>query len=195
MARGAPPPEKNDGGLIVALVLMMGALSAVFFSAIRLYASADEYTLSNEKKEKCVPARRLAKLLSGWANVGNAVVHALLVTAELTDPERYKAFFPDDFETTLPWGPIILGVINGLVGLKTLMGTGGINLSLGWNSFVAVTGSLLPVVWPKFIDVGMITWPPLAVFCWLGIYAFESTAFFFSVVAFTLRNVKPKKRA
>ena len=63
-------------------------------------------------------ARRRAKLL-GWANVGNAVVHALLVTAELTDPERYKAFFPDDFETTLPWGPIILGVINGLVGLKT----------------------------------------------------------------------------
>ena len=55
MARGAPPPEKNDGGLIVALVLLMGALSAVFFSAIRLYASADEYILlSNEKKEKCV---------------------------------------------------------------------------------------------------------------------------------------------
>ena len=77
---GAPiPPEKNDGGIVVALVLLIAALCAVYFSAIVLYASATDVVLSREKKEKVVPARRLARLLAGWANVGNAVVHALLV--------------------------------------------------------------------------------------------------------------------
>ena len=73
------PPEKNDGGIVVALVLLIAALCAVYFSAIVLYASATDVVLSREKKEKVVPARRLARLLAGWANVGNAVVHALLV--------------------------------------------------------------------------------------------------------------------
>ena len=43
----------------------------------------------------------------------------------------------------------------------------GIVLALSWNSFVAVTGSLLPLVWPKFIDVGMSEWPYLAIFLWV----------------------------
>eukprot|EP00992_Anisonema_acinus_P005307 TRINITY_DN17876_c0_g1_i1.p2 TRINITY_DN17876_c0_g1~~TRINITY_DN17876_c0_g1_i1.p2 ORF type:complete len:186 (+),score=45.63 TRINITY_DN17876_c0_g1_i1:43-600(+) len=184
----AAPPllEKNDGGIVVALVLLMAALSAVFFSAVMLYAGATE---GSEKKEKRVPAKRLAKLLSGWANVGNAVAHVLLVTAELADPERYRVHFPDDFAAALPWGPLILAVINGLVGLNSLKGAGGITLALGWNSFVAVLGSVVPIVWPKFINVGMSTWPYLAIFLWLGIFAFESTAFFFTAVAFALRNI------
>ena len=79
------PPEKNDGGIVVALVLLIAALCAVYFSAIVLYASATDVVLSREKKEKVVPARRLARLLAGWANVGNAVVHALLVIMLVTE--------------------------------------------------------------------------------------------------------------
>ena len=112
----------------------------------------------------------LARLLSGWANIGNAVVHFLLIVMLLTDTERYKVFFPDEAET--PWGPLFLLVINGVVGRSTLKG-GGIMLALAWNSFVAVAGSLIPLVWPKFIDVGLATWPYLAIFLWLGIYAME----------------------
>ena len=189
MAKPAPPPPAtNDGGIIVALVLLICFLCSLFYGAVVLYASATNFVLSKEKKEKVVPARRLARLLAGWANVGNAVTHALLVAMLLSDSTRYVAFF-DDAEQ--PVGPIVLGVINGLVGLKTLQG-GGIKLAFGWNSFVAVAGSLVPIVWPKFIDVGLTTWPLLAVFLWLGIYAFESTAFFFSAVAFSLKDVKVK---
>ena len=188
-----PTPEKNDGGIVVALVLLVAALATVMFSAVVVYASATEFVLSDQKKEKMIPARRLSRLLTGWANVGNAVVHVLLVIMLLSDTARYKVFFPDEAE--MPVGPIILGVINALIGVKTLRGGGGILLALGWNSFVAVTGSLVPIVWPKFIDVGMSTWPYLAIFLWLGIYAFESTAFFFSVVAFSLRNAVKAKAA
>ena len=87
----------------------------------------------------------------------------------------------------MPIGPIILGVVNGVVGYKTLNG-GGIQTALGWNSFVALAGSLMPIVWPKFLDVGMSTWPYVSIFLWLGIYAFESTAFFFSAVAYALKD-------
>ena len=184
MAKPAPAPTPNDGGIIVALVLLVAALCVVFFGAVALYASAD-IVLTTEQKQKTVRARRLARLLSGWANVGNAAAHALLIVMLVTDAERYKTFFPD--EAAMPVGPAILGVLNGLVGRSTLKG-GGIQLALGWNGFVAVAGSLLPVVWPKVLDVGLASWPYLAIFLWLFIYAFESTGFFFSAVAFSLKD-------
>ena len=175
----------NDGGVVVALVLLVAALWVVFYSAIVLYASAD-IALSKEQKEKTVRARRVARLLSGWANIGNAAVHALLILMLLTDVERYKSYFPDEAES--PVGPAVLLLVNAAVGLKSLKG-GGIQLALGWNSFAAVAGCLLPIVWPKFIDVGLASWPYPAIFLRLGIYACESTAFFFSVVAFSLKDV------
>lgn len=94
MARAAPPPApqaNNDGGVVVALVLLMAGLCAIFFGAVALYASAD-IVLTNQQKQKSVRARRLARLLSGWANIGNAVVHALLIVMLVTDTERYKVF-------------------------------------------------------------------------------------------------------
>ena len=174
---------------MVVLVLLVAALSTIFFSAVALYASAD-IVLTGEQKLKSVRARRLARLLSGWANVGNAVVHALLIIMLVSDSDRYKVFFPDEAET--PVGPVVLMVVNGLVGRATLKG-GALKLALGWNSFVAVAGSLMPIVWPKFIDVGLATWPYLAIFLWLFIYAFESTAFFFSAVAFALKDAHAVK--
>ena len=65
MPKPAPAPPANDGGIVVALVLLMAALCAVFFSAIVLYASATDVVLSKDKKEKVVPARRLARLQVG----------------------------------------------------------------------------------------------------------------------------------
>jgi len=87
-----------------------------------------------------------------------------------------------------PVGPLILGAANAWVGWSSLK-SGRIQLALAWNTFVAVMGCLVPIVWPKFIDVGMSTWPHKAVFLWLFIYAFESAAFFFSAVAFVLKDV------
>jgi len=192
MAKSTPllPPDKNDGGIVVALVMLVAVLVAMFYGAVSLYASAD-IVLSSEQKVKSVRARRLARLLAGWANVGNAAVHALLVAMLMADPGRYKPFFPEE-NTEQPLGPIALLLINAFVGRSMLKG-GGIQLSLAWNSFVAVAGSVIPIVWPKFIDQGLATWPYGAVFLWLGIFAFESTAFFFSLVAFALKDAHAVK--
>lgn len=188
MANTTPWPAHNDGGIVATLALLVIALDAVFFSAIALYASAD-IVLTMKQKQKTIRARRLARLLSGWANVGNAAVHVLLITMLMTDTHRYSAFFP---AAKMPIGPAALLLVNAIVGARTLNG-GGLVLALAWNSFVAVAGSCVPIVWPKFFDVGLSTWPYPAIFLWLNIYAFECAAFFFSVVAFALRNAHALK--
>ena len=170
MKSRAPPPIANDGGIVAALVMLMAALAVTMVASICLYASK---------------SIALARLISGWANFGNAVVHSLLVILLASNAERFlKAGIDDAEELT---GPIALGVINGLVGLRALNGAGP-NVSFGWNTFVAFTGSLLPVVWPKFLDMGMSQWPYILIFLWLGIYAFESLAFFTSVAWFAMKD-------
>lgn len=58
----------------------------------------------------------------------------------------------------------------------------------GWNSFVAISGSLLPVVWHRFIEEGLETWPCVIIFLWFAIFAMELTAFASSVLHFALRR-------
>jgi len=95
-------PAKNDGGIIAALVLLVAVLCGVFAAAVLLYATADN-VLTPERRQKCNESRRLARLLSGWANIGNAVVHALLVIMLSTDTARYKVFFPEEAEMCVLW--------------------------------------------------------------------------------------------
>ena len=179
-AKPAPnaPAKEKDGGIIVALVLLVGALAAVFFSAIVLYASAD-IGLTKEQKEKTIRARRIARLLSGWANVGNAMVHALLIGMLIGEVDS-------------PVGPAVMLATNAIVGFRSLAG-GGIQLALFWNSFVAVRGILSPMIWRHFLDVGLISWPFRAVFLWLAMFAFEVTGFFFSIVAYWLKDAHTVK--
>ena len=95
-------------------------------------------------------------------------------------------------EAQLGTTPLLMGLINGLIGFFSLRG-GSLKVSLGWNTFVALAGSLVPMVWPKFIDVGMTTWPYVTVFLWFAIYAFESTAFFFSAAGVALKDAPGAK--
>ena len=75
--------------------------------------------------------------------------------------------------------------INAAVGSGALRGAGP-KFSLGWNSFVATAGPLLPVVWPLFLSKGLATWPYIAIFLWFGIFACELTGFAASATWFLL---------
>ena len=61
----APTPAPNDSGIVLVLFCMMAALAYAVVSAVSLYAGATTH--------------KRVKLLSGWANVGNACVHAFLI--------------------------------------------------------------------------------------------------------------------
>ena len=79
-------------------------------------------------------------------------------------------------------------VVNFSVGLSaTLRGT--VKASLGWNTFVGVLGTFLPVVWLRFLDE-MGGWPPAINFVWFVIFWMELTALASSALWFALGGEK-----
>lgn len=174
-------PERNDAGVLVVLVLLVASLALVGAATLNLYVGA---TMPNSYGRKEL---KLVRLLSGWGNAGNAIVHAfLIVYLIVADPEPLK-IVPDSDN---PTGPAMLAVINLTLGLRTLRRGGGPALPFGWNTFVAFAGCLIPIVWPLFFSEGLSTWPPILVFIWLAIWACESTAFFASAAWWALGEMK-----
>lgn len=178
------PTHENDGGIVIAMTLLVVYLATVFFGAVGLYWRAT----NNTTQPISAGLTRLSYLLSGWANIGNALTHVLLCIMMVGDADRYMSFFPD--EAGAPVGPAVLSMINGLVGVYTIRTlsslSGASSIPLCWNGFVALAGCLVPIVWHKFFDVGMRSWPYPVIFIWLLIYAFESVAFFFGAAGYTL---------
>lgn len=171
--------ETNNGGIVVALVLLVSALSLGLIGSLYLYV------LATQAPDDSGWAKRLLRLLSGWANISNALVHALLTVFLLFADTENLVDVPDADNRV---GPVCLLLVNGAIGVQTVTGQGGPLLPFCWNTFVAIAGSLVPMVWPKFIAQGLETWPYTIVFLWLGIYAFESIAFFTSLALFFLSH-------
>lgn len=106
----------EDGGLVVALVLLVAAIAYALFSSVAVYAAAT--ASAAEGKEK-----KTARLLSGVANVGNAVVLAIMMyylylSRNSDDPYIIAEIASVDNVLTL----VVVMVINGTVGMLTLLG-------------------------------------------------------------------------
>ena len=63
----------NDGGVVAGLAGLMGGLTASFYLGIGIYTFAKYGSSKTVNKYQ-----KLAQLLSGWGNVGNAIWHFLL---------------------------------------------------------------------------------------------------------------------
>ena len=80
-------------------------------------------------------------------------------------------------------------LINTTVGLLSIFG-GFVKLSLGWNAFVAITGTAVPIVWYRFLAEGLAYWPYEVIFIWWVIFTMELTAVTTSATWFALTKVK-----
>ena len=83
-----PPP--TDGGVVLTLFLMVGAITFAIVYHILLYVNARYPKERNE--------RRLARLLSGTANMGNGVVHALLIAVLYANRHNPLTFYVNELE-------------------------------------------------------------------------------------------------
>ena len=148
----------NDGGLVATIAILVFFLAGGLLLNLWLYVSAS------------TPAERRAtnmlRLVSGWANIGNATVHLFLVVLLATNAKKYLDAGIDDAENST--GPAVLLVINGAIGIRTIMG-GGPMVPAVWNTFVIAAGSLMPVVWPKFLIEGLTKWPIEILFIWVSL--------------------------
>jgi hypothetical protein len=170
----------NDGQVVVSLCLMVAAIEYAMVSAVVYYAHASSTTKSKDPS-------RLPRLLSGWANIGNSVVHVLLLVYMTANHGNQSEFWAKERELGGVEGPAVIMLLNLAAGVCALRGWS-MSFPLGWNSFVAVTGTLIPIVWPRFISEGLQTWPCIIVFIWLAIFAMELTAVTSSVVHFALKK-------
>jgi hypothetical protein len=84
-------------------------------------------------------------------------------------------------------------VLNFIAGMCALRGLG-MAFPLGWNSFVIIAGVFIPVVWPRFIEEGLTTWPYTIIFIWFAIFACELTAFVSSVTHAAIKRGDDQKK-
>jgi FtsH-binding integral membrane protein len=154
--------------------------------AVALFASVALYAYSNKNT-----TAETTKMLAAWANLGNSVVHGLVIAYLLgndTTDEAAPNFAFWERERALEMdgigGPVFILLVNSTVGMMALQQktwwkhheTAG----LVWNSFAGVAGIALPSVWPRFLDQGLGGWPYPIVFLWFMILMMESVGLFAS---------------
>ena len=83
---------------------------------------------------------------------------------------------------------MLLNLTTGVIALRG----GGLKLSVGWNSFVAAAGTLMPIVWPRFLAEGLATWPHIVIFIWFAIFFMELPAFVASWTWYSLDALPAK---
>ena len=168
----------NDGGVVVALFLMVAAIAFAIFNAVATYESSTSTADFDTKA-------RLFRLLSGWANIGNSYTHVLWVLYMQANKENESEYWIEERKLGGVEGPVGLAIFNFLAGMSALMNYG-MKFPVGWNSFVIVAGTFMPVVWPRFLEEGLTAWPYTIIFIWFAIFAFELTAVTCSVAYFTV---------
>lgn len=178
----------NDGGIVAALFFMTATIAYVIIYTVTLYESST--------RTDAVPVEgnaRLLRLLSGWANLGNAFIHVLLTIYMLANTNNGSEYWVEERKLGGIGGPVGLALFNFFAGMSTLKGYN-MKLPCGWNSFVALTGTFLPVVWLRFLEEGLISWPYTIVFIWFAIFFFELIAVSCSVAHIAICSSKAKSK-
>ncbi|KAL7540974.1 hypothetical protein ACHAXR_010532 [Thalassiosira sp. AJA248-18] len=168
----------NDGGIVASLFLMTGTIAFAICNMIALYESSTRTTTPTANGSGNSNAR-LLRLLSGWANMGNSFIHILLTIYMLSNTTNDSEYWVEERKLGGIEGPVGLAILNFLAGMSALRGN--MKFPLGWNCFVTVLGTLMPIVWPRFIEVGLTSWPYIVIFVWFGIFFFELMAVMCSV--------------
>eukprot|EP00535_Pseudo-nitzschia_heimii_P010520 CAMPEP_0197173058 /NCGR_PEP_ID=MMETSP1423-20130617/115_1 /TAXON_ID=476441 /ORGANISM="Pseudo-nitzschia heimii, Strain UNC1101" /LENGTH=200 /DNA_ID=CAMNT_0042621809 /DNA_START=145 /DNA_END=747 /DNA_ORIENTATION=+ len=184
---GGSTPLSNDGGIVLSIFLMVAALTYAMYSAISVYAhhrpSGKAAATPNESS-----VESLVRIFSAWANIGNCVVHVLLVVYIMANEGSEAAYWVRERELEADGieGPLGLAILNFAAGMCSMHGKA-MAFPLVWNSFVVIAGTLLPVVWLRFLEEGLATWPYFILFVWFAIFAMELTAF---TTSWTYRGIR-----
>lgn len=171
----------NDGGVVLSLFIMVAAISYALFSCIALYERCTAGAASE------ATTLRLLRKLSGFANLGNSFIHILLAIYMKANETNLSEYWLEERKLGGIEGPVGLAILNLVVAISALLHNK-MTLPLYWNAFVACAGTLVPIVWLRFIKEGLACWPYEIVFIWLWIFAMELTAVSCSVTHFAIER-------
>ena len=173
----------NDGGVVATLFFAAGTIALVLFGAVALYEAS-----TSTPKSDCAC---LLRLLSGWANLSNAAIHFLLVVYTLSNSHNQSEYWIEERTLGGIEGPAGLTIINFLAGYSATRNYS-VKFPMMWNCFVAIVGTLMPVVWLRFLEDGLKSWPYPVVFIWFCVFFFELTAVTSSVTHVMIVGARSK---
>ena len=95
----------TDGGVVLSLFAMAATITLTKQNAIQSYIDATQKSSNAEHKNL-----RLARLNSAFANIGNAVVHVVLVIYMMGNSENESEYWKKEKEFGWVEGPVGLAV-------------------------------------------------------------------------------------
>jgi hypothetical protein len=176
--------QNNDGGAVITIFLMVAAITYAMYTSITVYVNDDAPVRNKEDKDNngddadasSNKQQTIVRILSGWANIGNSITHLLLMIYTISNNNNQSIYWEKEREIGGIEGPIFLALLNGIIGLISLY-KWSFKIPLIWNTFIIFSGTLLPIVWARFLEEGLTTWPYIILFIWFMIFAMELTAF------------------
>lgn len=176
--------QNNDGGAVITIFLMVAAITYAMYTSITVYVNDDAPVRNKEDKDNngddadasSNKQQTIVRILSGWANIGNSITHLLLMIYTISNNNNQSIYWEKEREIGGIEGPIFLALLNGIIGLISLY-KWSFKIPLIWNTFIIFSGTLLPIVWARFLEEGLTTWPYIIIFIWFMIFAMELTAF------------------
>jgi hypothetical protein len=176
--------QNNDGGAVITIFLMVAAITYAMYTSITVYVNDDAPVRNKEDKDNngddadasSNKQQTIVRILSGWANIGNSITHLLLMIYTISNNNNQSIYWEKEREIGGIEGPIFLALLNGIIGLISLY-KWSFKIPLIWNAFIIFSGTLLPIVWARFLEEGLTTWPYIILFIWFMIFAMELTAF------------------
>jgi hypothetical protein len=176
--------QNNDGGAVITIFLMVAAITYAMYTSITVYVNDDAPVRNKEDKDNngddadasSNKQQTIVRILSGWANIGNSITHLLLMIYTISNNNNQSIYWEKEREIGGIEGPIFLALLNGIIGLISLY-KWSFKIPLIWNAFIIFSGTLLPIVWARFLEEGLTTWPYIIIFIWFMIFAMELTAF------------------
>ena len=178
--------NENEGGIVLSLFLMVASITYA------VYASVTVCVNNKEKVEDCNEStiQTRVRTLCACANIGNSVVHLLLIIYTKVNEDSNEPYWVKERELDADGigGLLGLTILNFVAGMCSLHRVY-LSFPLVWNSFVIVAGTFIPIVWLRFLEEGLSTWPYFIILIWFSIFSAELSAF---STALTYRLITPK---
>ena len=180
----------NDGGVILSLFLMAASITYAMYTSITVYVN----NINKVKDSNETTTQTLVRILSAWSNIGNSAIHVLLIVYIKTNEGNTSAFWEMERELDVDGieGPLGLAILNFAAGMCSMHYRSCYYIPLAWNSFIIMAGTFVPIVWLRFIEEGLSSWPYAIVFIWFMIFAMELSAFSTSLTYYLLLQAGPK---
>ena len=160
-----------------------------------MYTAITVFVNNTKKVSDETSIQTLARVLSAWSNIGNSVVHLLLIIYIKVNEGNESAYWlkERELDPNPAAGPIGLTILNFAAGMCSAHRKYP-KFPLVWNSFVVVAGTFIPLVWLRFLEEGLSTWPYFIVFVWFMIFAMELSAFSTSWTYYLIQTKDPESK-